>query len=92
MQFEWHAQKNQTNIAKHGVSFELAKQVFSDKKCVILLDEPHSTPAELRFYCLGKVLGEIMTVRFTYRGEKIRIIGAGFWRKGDKIYEKYHQK
>jgi len=35
----------------------------------------------------GKVDDEIMTVRFTYRAEKIRIIGAGYWRKGKKIYE-----
>ena len=27
-------------------------------------------------------------VRFTYRGETIRIIGAGYWRKGRRLYEK----
>ncbi len=31
---------------------------------------------------------DIITVRFTYRGKKIRIFGAGFWREGKKIYEK----
>ncbi|MEI6747001.1 MAG: hypothetical protein WCL34_13640 [Methylococcaceae bacterium] len=30
----------------------------------------------------------ILTVRFTYRHNRIRIIGAGYWRKGKKIYEK----
>ena len=29
-----------------------------------------------------------MTVRFTYRNEIVRIIGAGYWRAGRKIYEK----
>jgi hypothetical protein len=29
----------------------------------------------------------VLTVRFTYRGAIIRIYGAGFWRKGRKIYE-----
>jgi uncharacterized protein len=29
-----------------------------------------------------------MTVRFTYRDDVIRIIGAGYWRKGKSIYEK----
>ncbi len=29
-----------------------------------------------------------MTVRFTYRENVIRIIGAGYWRRGKKIYEK----
>lgn len=28
-----------------------------------------------------------MTVRFTYRNNKIRIIGAGYWRQGKKVYE-----
>jgi hypothetical protein len=29
-----------------------------------------------------------MTVRFTYRAGVIRIFGAGYWRKGKKIYER----
>ena len=29
-----------------------------------------------------------MTVRFTWRLQKIRIFGAGYWRKGKVIYEK----
>lgn len=29
-----------------------------------------------------------MTVRFTYRQNRIRIIGAGYWRKGRDVYEK----
>lgn len=36
----------------------------------------------------GKLDEEILTVRFIYRNNKIRIIGAGYWRKGKKIYEK----
>jgi len=36
----------------------------------------------------GKVHDAIMTVRFTYRDETIRIIGAGYWRKGKMIYER----
>jgi hypothetical protein len=29
-----------------------------------------------------------MTVRFTWRNQKIGIFGAGHWRKGKAIYEK----
>ncbi|MBW2108807.1 MAG: BrnT family toxin [Deltaproteobacteria bacterium] len=43
---------------------------------------------EKRYYCLGKVSDGILTVRFTYRTHRIRIIGAGYWRKGKKIYER----
>ena len=28
MRFEWDEQKNQVNIRKHGISFELAQQIF----------------------------------------------------------------
>jgi len=40
------------------------------------------------YYCLGRVSDGVLTVRFTYRSGKIRIFGAGYWRKGKKIYEK----
>jgi hypothetical protein len=30
-------------------------------------------------------------VRFTYRSDVIRIIGAGYWRKGKRIYEQENQ-
>lgn len=55
--------------------------------CFILEDLEHSDD-EKRYYCLGNVAGGIMTVRFTYRKNKIRIIGAGYWRKGKNIYER----
>jgi hypothetical protein len=33
----------------------------------------------------------ILTVRFTYRGHVIRIYGAGYWRKGRRIYEEQNK-
>ena len=85
--FEWDDSKNLDNITKHGVSFQDAQQAFQDDRRVILDDSLHSDN-EQRYFCLGKVFGEIMTVRFSYRGGKIRIFGAAFWRKGKKRYEK----
>lgn len=85
--FEWDDSKNLDNIAKHGVSFQDAQQAFQDEHRVILNDSLHSDN-EQRYFCLGKVFGEIMTVRFSHRGGKIRIFGAAFWRKGKKRYEK----
>jgi uncharacterized DUF497 family protein len=85
--FEWDSAKDQMNQKKHGVSFALAQLAFLDHSRVILEDLEHSN-GETRYYCLGRVSSEIMTVRFTYRENKIRIIGAGYWRKGKKIYER----
>ena len=85
--FEWDKNKDKENQNKHGVSFALAQLAFLDKHRIILEDLFHSE-SEKRFYCLGKLAENILTVRFTYRNNKIRIIGAGYWRKGKKIYEK----
>ena len=59
---------------------------FADPDRIIAEDLPHSQE-EQRYYCFGKVGDKIMTVRFTYRENTIRIIGAGYWRKGRDIYE-----
>jgi uncharacterized protein len=86
MYFEWNEKKNEENVVKHGVSFYEAQLAFLDQHRVIAEDLEHSQ-SEKRYYCFGKVAENIMTVRFTYRGKVIRLIGAGYWRKGKKIYE-----
>ncbi|CAL7962245.1 conserved hypothetical protein [Gammaproteobacteria bacterium] len=85
--FEWNEDKNRQNIEKHGVSFYEAQQAFLDPGRIIAEDLEHSQ-SEKRYFCFGKVEKYIMTVRFTYRDKSIRIIGAGYWRKGKKVYER----
>lgn len=85
--FEWDVNKDKLNQKKHNISFEEAQYAFSDKKRIIAKDLEHSD-SEDRYYCFGKIGENIITVRFTYRNNKIRIIGAGYWRKGKNIYEK----
>lgn len=89
--FEWDDQKDQINQEKHGVSFFEAQQAFLDENRVIAEDIEHSQ-LEQRYYCFGQINDEVLTVRFTYRNSKIRIIGAGYWRRGRKIYEKEKNK
>jgi uncharacterized protein len=84
--FEWHPAKDAENELKHGISFWEAQLAFLDANRIIARDVTHSELEE-RFYCIGQIELGILTVRFTYRGETIRIIGAGYWRKGKKIYE-----
>ncbi|MBI5447269.1 MAG: BrnT family toxin [Gammaproteobacteria bacterium] len=84
--FEWDSKKNQLNIKKHGVDFYDAQQAFLDKRRIIAEDLEHSCD-EKRYFCFGKVSNCVMTVRFTWRNNTIRIIGAGYWRKGRKIYD-----
>ncbi len=88
--FEWDEEKNIENIRKHGIDFRTAQYAFIDSRRVIAEDISHSEK-EKRYYCFGKVKGGVLTVRFTYRNDNIRIIGAGYWRKGKSIYEKQNK-
>jgi len=87
--FEWDEEKDRENQVKHNVSFSLAQYAFFDPKRVIVEDISHSNE-ENRFYCIGRIDEGILTVRFTYRGNIIRIFGAGYWRKGRRIYEEQY--
>ena len=84
--FLWDPEKERANLEKHGIDFITASQVFKDPQRKIFMDAKHSR-AEERYFCIGKLEERILTVRFTYRGGKIRILGAGYWRKGKAYYE-----
>lgn len=84
--FEWDEEKDKENQAKHNVAFATAQRAFLDPQRVVAEDTAHSSEED-RYYCIGRVDDGIMTVRFTCRGNVIRIYGAGYWRKGRKIYE-----
>jgi uncharacterized DUF497 family protein len=88
--FKWDEEKDRINRSKHNVSFALAQRAFFDPHRVIVEDILHTTEEE-RFYCIGRVDDGIITVRFTFGGDVIRIYGAGYWRKGRKIYEEQNK-
>ena len=88
--FDWDLEKDRANQEKHGLSFAQAQYTFADPSRVIANDITHSDD-ENRFYCFGQVGEGIATVRFTYRDDVIRIFGAGYWRKGKRIYEHENQ-
>jgi uncharacterized DUF497 family protein len=87
--FEWDEENDLLNQKKHGVSFEHAQNAFDDPKRIIIRDLDHEQ-GEKRFFCLGVVEGNVLTVRFSYRRKRIRIYGAG-WRQGRKRYEQENQ-
>ena len=84
--FIWDSEKEQSNIRKHGIDFITACKGFCDPLRKIFVDSLHGRK-EARFFCIGKVEDRILAIRFTYRLNKIRIIGAGYWRKGKRYYE-----
>ena len=88
--FEWDPAKDALNRRKHGVAFVDAQLAFLDPSRIVAKDLSHSG-VEPRFYCFGMTGPGILTVRFTYRGGVIRIIGAGYWRRGRRIYEAHNE-
>ncbi|MCX5678865.1 MAG: BrnT family toxin [Candidatus Omnitrophica bacterium] len=85
--FIWDPRKERVNVYKHRIDFITAAKAFEDPKRKIFIDSKHSE-REDRYFCIGKVGDRIITIRFTYRNGKIRMIGAGYWRKGIRYYEK----
>ncbi len=92
MKFEWDEDKNRQNIAKHGVSFELAKQIF-DGFTIDTIDDRFAYE-EMRELSLGMVGNvTILAVVHTDREGLCRIISARQAdRKEKKRYEKEIQK
>lgn len=76
MEFEWDQEKAQSNLVKHGVSFEEAQTVFDDPLYVDFYDPDHSEN-ENRYIIIGmSSVGNILLVSYTERGDIIRIISA----------------
>ena len=75
MEFEWDPRKAKANKAKHGVDFELAKDVFRDPARLSSLDD--SSEDEERWRIIGLAGGKVLFVVYTERdGDVIRIISA----------------
>ncbi len=77
MKFEWNARKAGANLAKHGVSFEVATRVFADPMAVTIPDQAHSQDEE-REITIGRVGPDMIVVIHTYRAPRLRIISARY--------------
>lgn len=74
-EFEWDADKAQSNLAKHRVSFGAARRVFDDGFALDRLDVG-SAGGEVRYIIIGMVNDVLLTVVYTERGTRTRIISA----------------
>jgi uncharacterized DUF497 family protein len=73
--FEWDGTKAAENYAKHGVTFEEAREAFDDLFGVDFTDD-RVDYGEDRVILLGMVENRLLVVAYTLRGEKVRIISA----------------
>ena len=93
MEWEWDDDKNEENLARHGIPFEEALPAFTDPDGIEKEDVAHSTPAEQRRWRIGKLPGgRIVTVVYTLRGSTIRLISAQERRRERREYEKANRE
>ena len=69
MNFEWNPAKADTNLAKHGVDFDDAINVFDDPVASIDVDPRHYL-GEVRYWVTGRVEGVVLFVCYTVRGQR----------------------
>ena len=74
-EFEWDAAKAAINLRKHCVAFGDAQLVFNDAFAIhsFAIDDGHG---EQRMIATGMVHGILLTIVYTERGERTRLISA----------------
>ncbi|MGH9343148.1 MAG: BrnT family toxin [Terriglobia bacterium] len=80
IRFTWSEAKAKRNLAKHGVNFETARQVFFDPHLLVLEDCEDSS-GEMRYQAVGFAGAQLLLLvvfadRSTEEQETIRIISA----------------
>jgi uncharacterized protein len=73
--FEWDDDKAESNLRKHGISFAAARLVFDDDSAN-QVDDLSSSTEEDRFLLTGNVAGQLVTVSYTMRNDRVRVISA----------------
>ena len=87
MKYEWDEAKNRKNLAKHGLSFEDAEQVFAGP-CVTFEDDRFAYGEE-RLITLGLLAGRLVVIAHAPRDDGTRIISM---RKGNRREQKIYQE
>lgn len=85
MKFEFDAEKNELNQAKHGIDFIAAQQLWKDSNRVVV---PARTSDEPRYLLVGRISEKHRSAVFTIRGDAFRIISVRRSRPEEiEIYE-----
>ena len=87
VEFQWDRKKNRENLRKHGLSFEDTHRVFEGETVTFLDDRVDY--GEKRYITLGELVGRVVVIAHTLRGETIRIISM---RKANGREKKIYQE
>jgi len=75
LRFEWDPKKADTNLAKHGISFDEAVSVFGDPLARIFNDEAHSVDERREIIVGHSIQQNLLLVSFT-GNDVVRLISA----------------
>ena len=85
---EWDDQKRRSTLEKHGIDFFDAAGIFDGRPTV---HAPSKQPGEERWITTGRLNGLIVSVVWTHRDGRIRIITARrAWKNEQREYHKHH--
>jgi uncharacterized DUF497 family protein len=87
MRFEWDRNKAVLNRQKHGVDLSDAVSVLEDPLALTICEV---VSGEQRYVSMGMdILGRLLVVAYTIRGDRIRLISA---RKADKLEQRQYEE
>ncbi len=86
--FEWNEEKCSSALVKHGIDFKDAVRIFDGRPVVLA---PSKYPDEERWIATGKLSGQMFSVVYTFRNNRIRIITARrAWKNEQREYHENH--
>ncbi|WP_094555285.1 BrnT family toxin [Synechococcus sp. 1G10] len=87
MEFAFDPVKSASNLAKHGIDFHAAQQLWGDSE---LLELPARTTGEPRFLVIGRIGLKHWSAVLTYRDQCIRLISVRPSRPEEvELYEQF---
>jgi len=89
--FEWDSGNILKNEVKHGLKWQVIEELFFNEPLVVIEDKKHSSEVECRCAALGHIdNGRLISVIFTIRNRKIRVISArDMSKKERRFYEEF---
>lgn len=82
MEFEFDEEKSRANLAKHGIDFEAAQELWQDPERIEI---PARTEDEPRSLVIGRIEGKHWSAVVTPREGRTRIISVRRSRNEEKI-------
>lgn len=61
MEFSWDAAKARRNLAKHGIDFNAAREVFADPQ-LLIVDDCEDDHGEMRYQAIGYAVSHLLLV------------------------------